>query len=50
VPEALHLAVKSTRFGCTGADTGKFSKVAFDLLHNRYPKSPWAQKTKYWYK
>jgi hypothetical protein len=50
VPEALHLAVKATRFGCTDADTGKFSKAAFELLHKRYPKSPWAQKTPYWYK
>jgi hypothetical protein len=50
VPEALHLAVKATRFGCTDADTGKFSKAAFELLHKRYPKSPWAQKTQYWYK
>jgi hypothetical protein len=50
LPEALHLAVKATHFGCTDADTGKFSKAAFDLLHERYPKSPWAQKTKYWYK
>jgi hypothetical protein len=50
IPEALHLAVKATRFGCADADTGKFSKAAFDLLHERYPRSPWAQKTKYWYK
>jgi hypothetical protein len=50
VPEALHLVVRATRFGCTDADTGAFSKAAFDLLHQRYPKSSWAQKTKYWYK
>ncbi len=50
VPEALHLVVRATRFGCTDADTGTLSKAAFDLLHERYPKSPWAQKTKYWYK
>jgi hypothetical protein len=50
VPEALHLAVRATRFGCTDAETGMLSKAAFDLLHQRYPKSPWAQKTKYWYK
>jgi hypothetical protein len=50
VPEALHLAVRATRFGCTDADSGKLSKAAFDLLHERYPRSPWAQKTKYWYK
>ena len=50
LPEALHLAVKATRYGCADADTGQFSKAAFDLLHERYPKSPWTQKTKYWYK
>lgn len=22
---------------------------AFQLLHKQYPKSPWAQQTKYWY-
>jgi hypothetical protein len=50
VPEALHLAVKATRYGCPDADTAAFSRGAFDLLHQRYPKSPWAQKSKYWYK
>jgi hypothetical protein len=50
VPEALGLAVKSTRFGCTDAKTGQFSKTAFDLLHSRYPKSRWAQETRYWFK
>jgi hypothetical protein len=50
VPEALNLAIRAARFGCTDAETGTFSKAAFDLLHQRYPKSPWAQKTKYWYK
>jgi hypothetical protein len=50
VPEALALAVKSTRFGCTDKDTAQFSKAAFDLLHRRYPKSSWAQMTKYWFK
>ena len=49
VPEALHLAVRSTRYGHTNSNTGKFSKEAFDLLHRKYPKSPWAAKTKYWY-
>ena len=50
LPEALHLAVRSTRYGCTDKETGKFSKAAFDLLHKRFPNSEWAQKTKYWYK
>ena len=50
VPEALHLAVKSTRYGCTDAETGRWSKAAFDLLHRRYPNTTWAKETKYWFK
>jgi hypothetical protein len=50
VPEALHLAVRSTRYGCTDKQTGRLSKAAFDLLKTRYARSPWAKKTKYWFK
>jgi hypothetical protein len=50
VPEALHLAVKTTRFGCTDKDTVRWSKAAFDLLHKKYPNSPWTKKTPYWFK
>lgn len=50
VPQALHLAVQGTRYGCKDKDTGDYSKQAFQLLHQRYPKSPWTAKTKYWYK
>ncbi|MGH9434501.1 MAG: hypothetical protein ACRD06_00720 [Terriglobia bacterium] len=50
VPEALALAVRSTRFGCADRGTGKLSKAAFDLLHSRYPNSSWAKKTAYWFK
>ncbi|HEV8369454.1 MAG TPA: hypothetical protein VGQ39_15970 [Pyrinomonadaceae bacterium] len=50
VPEALHLAVTSTRYGCTDENTGRWSKAAFDLLHRKYPSSTWAKKTKYWFK
>ena len=49
LPEALALAVHSTRYGCTDKETVKFSKAAFDLLHKKYPNSEWAKKTKYWY-
>ena len=48
--EALHLAVKSTRYGCTDKDTGRWSKAAFDLLHRKYPNTSWAKETKYWFK
>jgi hypothetical protein len=45
--EALHLAVRAARYGCS-AKAGT-SKPAFQLLHSRYPDSEWARKTKYWY-
>ena len=48
VPEALHLAVRTTRF-TNGPRTSTFPKQAFTLLHTRYPKSEWAAKTPYWY-
>ena len=50
VPEALALAVRSTRYGQTDDNTGLYSKAAFDLLHRRYPQSTWAQQTKYWFR
>jgi hypothetical protein len=46
-PEALQLAVRAVRYGC-GAKKGA-SKEAFQLLHEKYPNSEWARKTKYWY-
>ncbi len=49
-PEALHLAVTTTRYGCSDDQTGRWSKAAFDLLHRKYPNTSWAKKTKYWFK
>jgi hypothetical protein len=48
-PEALALAVRSTRYGCGDAGTSKESQTAFRLLHSRYPNSDSAKKTKYYY-
>ena len=48
-PELLHLAVRSTRYGCTDANTGKLSKQAFDILHTKYKTSPWTKLTPYWF-
>ncbi|HEV2834250.1 MAG TPA: hypothetical protein VGW58_02975, partial [Pyrinomonadaceae bacterium] len=50
VPEALHLAVRTTRYGCTDKETARWSKAAFDLLHRKYPNNPWTKKTPYWFK
>ena len=49
-PEALHLAVNTTRYGCTDKTTGRWSKAAYDLLHRKYPNTSWARKTPYWFK
>ncbi len=49
VPEALHLVVRATRYGCNDSDSGKYSRQAFTLLHKRYPNSPWTRKTPYWF-
>ena len=59
VPEALHLTVRATRYGCaktvpnpnstTQAVYSPTSKAAFQLLHKNYPKSEWAAKTPYYY-
>ncbi|HSK63828.1 MAG TPA: hypothetical protein VK893_08310 [Pyrinomonadaceae bacterium] len=50
VPEALHLAVRTTRYGCTDKETARWSKAAFDVLHRNFPNSSWAKKTPYWFK
>lgn len=50
VPEALHLAVRTTRYGCTDKDSPRWSKAAFDVLHRKYPNNPWTKKTPYWFK
>ncbi len=49
VPQLLHLAVRSTRYGCGDKDTGTFSKEAYNLLHQKYPRSPWTKRTPYWF-
>ncbi|HWC96184.1 MAG TPA: hypothetical protein VG456_05535 [Candidatus Sulfopaludibacter sp.] len=48
VPQALHLAVQATHYGKSDRSS-PYSRQAFDLLHQRYPNSEWAKKTKYWY-
>ncbi|MGH9932425.1 MAG: hypothetical protein ACREA9_24745 [Pyrinomonadaceae bacterium] len=50
VPEALHLAVKTTRYSCTDKQTGKWSKASYDFLHRRYPGNAWTKQTPYWFK
>jgi hypothetical protein len=49
VPEILHLAVRSTRYGCKDDETLNLSKQAFQILHRRYPNSEWTKKTPYYF-
>lgn len=49
VPQALHLAVKATRYGMTDNTTSILSKKAFQVLHTKYKGSPWTKKTPYYY-
>jgi len=49
VPEALYLAVRATRYGCTDDATTRYSKTAFELLHQKYPGSEWTRKTPYYF-
>lgn len=49
IPEALHLAVRSTRYGCDNNETTPLSQKAFALLHSRYRNSKWAKETPFWF-
>jgi hypothetical protein len=49
VPEALHISVMATRYGCSDKGTGALSKAAWQLLHTRYKNTVWAKKTPYWF-
>ncbi|MEM7586717.1 MAG: hypothetical protein AAF560_25230 [Acidobacteriota bacterium] len=49
LPEALHLVVQATRYGCALSSYGETSKAAFQQLHKRFPSSSWAKKTPYWF-
>jgi hypothetical protein len=50
IPEALHITVMATRYGCSDKDTGPLSRAAWQLLHTRYKNTVWAKKTPYWFK
>lgn len=58
LPEALALTVRATHYACqsptsnTEAEQSEYTptgEAAFELLHHRYPKSPWTAKTPYYY-
>jgi hypothetical protein len=49
-PEALALAVRSTRYGCNWhGGHGVYSKAAHGLLRSKFAGTSWAQQTPYWF-
>jgi hypothetical protein len=49
-PEALALAVRTTRYGCSWHGGHKaYSKPAQELLKAKFGKTEWAAKTPYWF-
>ena len=48
VPEALHYVVRAYRYGCDEPSLN-YSRIAFKLLHQRYPGSEWARRTPSWF-
>ncbi|HKV91156.1 MAG TPA: hypothetical protein VJW20_01260 [Candidatus Angelobacter sp.] len=50
VPEGLHFAWRVAHYACSqeGTPDHHYSYQAFKLLHKKYPKSEWTQKTKTW--
>jgi hypothetical protein len=49
-PEALALAVRTTRYGCRWHGRhGEYSKAAYGLLHAKFGATPWAKQTPYWF-
>ena len=44
------MAVRSTRYGCQmNGGHGAYSKAAWDLLHRKFPDSPAARRTRWWF-
>jgi len=49
-PEALHFSSRVSRYACSSSsEKNNYSHEAFTLLHQRYPKSEWTKKTKFWF-
>jgi hypothetical protein len=49
-PEALALAVRTTRHGCRWSGRhGSYSKAAQELLQAKFKDTPWARQTNYWF-
>jgi hypothetical protein len=48
-PEALYLAIRTSRYSAAVTSDSLNAKSAFILLHKKYPGSSWAKKAPYWF-
>ena len=49
-PEALALAVRTTRYGCNWHGShARYSRAAQELLTAKFNGTPWQQQTPYWF-
>jgi hypothetical protein len=49
VAEALHFAVRCTRFGERDHTSSMLSKEAFMILHHNYARNSWTEETPYYF-
>lgn len=50
LPKALHLAVRSTRYGCRRQGSHEsYSRKSYEILHAKFPHSIWTKATPYWH-
>ena len=48
-PWLLYVAIQSSKGGCIDADNSALSKKAWQVLHKRFPRSPWTEQSPYFY-
>lgn len=49
LPWLLHVVIQSTRGGCLDEGSHELSMAAHRILHQRFPQSDWASKSRYFY-
>lgn len=50
VPHALYQCIRAVHLGCSNERGTEYAKLAYYLLHRRYPDSTWASLNRFWYR
>ena len=50
LPEALALTVRMSRYSFPDPAADRLVQKAFEILHQRFPRSTWAKQSPYWFK